>query len=265
MLLSVLGLGVGAYLTVGAGLYLAQRQLLYRPDTTRVDPATIGLDVREVVIERPDGARLIAWRAKAAPGKPTLLYFHGNGGNLAGRHERIALYRSAGYGVFMLSYRGYSGSTGSPSEAANVADALAAYDLLAAEGVAPRDIVLYGESLGTGVAVQVASTRAVGGVILDAPYTAIVDIAAAHYFWLPVHALMQDRYDSLSRIADIKAPLLVLHGARDTIVPLAMGQAVFAAAKEPKQMHVFPQAGHLFHTEFGSFEVIRAFVDGLER
>ena len=113
----------GLYLMAGVALYAGQRRLLYPADPTRVVPAAIGLDVTEIVLATPDGERLVAWHAKAAPGQPTLLYFHGNGGNLAGRRDRIALYRGAGYGVLMLAYRGYSGSTGHPTEANNIDDA----------------------------------------------------------------------------------------------------------------------------------------------
>lgn len=252
-----------AYGLVAVGMYAGQRNLLYRPDPTRVDPRSLGLDVSERVLGTTDGERIVTWYAKAAPGKPTLLYFHGNGGNLAGRSERVALYRSAGYGLLMMSYRGYSGSSGSPSEEANAADAAMAYRQLIADGVSPSSIVVYGESLGTGVTTRLADGHPVGGVILDAPYTAIVDVAAAHYPWLPVRWLLSDRYESLSHVGRINAPLLILHGARDDIVPVAMGEAMFKAAAEPKMIKIFPEAGHLFHTQFGSFDVIRAFVDGL--
>ena len=127
--------------------------------------------------------------ATAAPGQPTLLYFHGNGGALEVRAERIAKYLDRGRGLFMMSYRGYSGSTGSPSEAANVADAKLAYEALIEDGVSPDDIILYGELLGTGVAIEVAAEKKVAGVILDSPFTSIVERAAQLYPWLPVRPL----------------------------------------------------------------------------
>lgn len=253
----------GLYLMAGVALYAGQRRLLYPGDPTRVAPASIGLDVAEIELATPDGERLVAWYAEPAPGQPTLLYFHGNGGNLAGRRDRILLYRDAGYGLLMLAYRGYSGSTGRPSETSNVADAKLAYRWLRERGVEAEKIVIYGESLGTGIAVQVAAAEPIRGLILDAPYTSIADTAQRHYPWMWVRPFILDRYDSLSLIGQVKVPLLVLHGARDRIVPLDMGEALFAAANEPKKMVVFPEAGHLFHTEFGSFDVIREFIAGL--
>ncbi|MEZ5923139.1 MAG: alpha/beta hydrolase [Hyphomicrobiaceae bacterium] len=254
----------GFYLVAGLALYAGQRRLMYPADPTRVAPARIGLDVSEVELQTHDGERLVAWHAKARPGKPTLLYFHGNGGNLAGRSDRIGLYRREGYGLLMMAYRGYSGSTGRPSEAGNVADARLAYRWLREAGVTGDQIVLYGESLGTGVAVQLAASEPVKGMILDAPYTSIADVAQRHYPWMWVRPFVLDRYDSIGIIPTVHVPLLVLHGARDRIVPVDMGEAVFAAANEPKRIVVFPEAGHLFHTEFGSFDVIREFIAGLD-
>jgi hypothetical protein len=253
----------GLYLAAGVALYAAQRRLMYPADPTRIPPTSIGLDVIEIEIETPDGERLVAWHAAAAPAMPTLLYFPGNGGNLADRRDRIALYRSEGYGLLMTAYRSYGGSTGRPSEENNVADARLAYRWLRARGVMPGEIVLYGESLGTGVAVQVAATEQVRGMILDAPFTSIADVAQRQYPWIWVRPFLRDRYDSIDAIAKIRVPLLVLHGARDRIVPVDLGRALFARANEPKRLVVFPEAGHLYHTEFGSFDVIRDFIRGL--
>ena len=152
--------------------------------------------VEERTIETPDGERVVAWYGRARPGRPTLLYFHGNGGSLAIRAPRIARFMDEGWGVYMMTYRGYGGSTGSPSEAANVADARLAYAALVKEGVPPRSIVVYGESLGSGIAVRIAAELPVGGVILDAPYTSIVDVAAQAYPFLPVRLFLIDRYET---------------------------------------------------------------------
>ena len=147
------------------------------------------------MLKTPDGARLVAWYGKAKPGQPTLLYFHGNAGSLAVRAERIRRFMDEGWGVYMMTYRGYGGSTGSPSETANVADARLAYGALVQEGVDPASIILYGESLGTGVAVRLATERPAGGLILDAPYTSIVEVAAQAYPFLPVRYFLKDRYE----------------------------------------------------------------------
>jgi len=235
--------------------YLGQRQLMYFPDRSRIEPAKAGLRaVQERVLKTSDGERIIAWYGKARPGQPTLLYFHGNAGGLAIRAERIQDYMAEGWGVYMMSYRGYSGSTGSASEVHNVADAHLAYDALVAEGVAPRSIIVFGESLGTGVAVRLAADRKVAGIILDAPYTSAVDIGAAAYPFLPVRVLLTDRYETTRHIAKVKAPLLVLHGALDQVIPVAMGREVARLANEPKRLVIFPDG---YHTVDGE-EPIRA-------
>lgn len=247
-------------------LWVFQRRLIYFPDPTRHPPASLGLaGVEEVVLNRPNGVRIVNWYSTAQPSRPTLLYFHGNGGNLAARAERIELYRESGLGVFMMSYRGYSGSTGTPSEAANVGDALAAFDELVRRGVPENAIILYGESLGSGVAVQVAGARRVAGIILDAPFTSLADVGARVYPFLPVRYAIADTYDSKSRIADIAGPLLIVHGEQDQVVPHDMGRALFDAARQPKTFASIPEAGHSDHYAYGSFKLIHDWIAQMPR
>lgn len=240
---------------------ILQRKLMYFPDPTYYTPAQAGLaDVSERVIETADKARVLAWFARAKPERPTLLYFHGNAGGLETRNERIRKYMARGLGVFMMTYRGFGGSSGTPSETANVSDGLLAYDALVAAGVAASDILVYGESLGTGVAVQVAAARPVGGLVLDAPYTSMVDLAALHYPLIPGRWFMTDRYETRRHIAGVTAPLLILHGEADTIIPVEMGRAVFDLAAAPKVIKTFPGAGHSDHYLYGSYEALYAWI-----
>jgi uncharacterized protein len=252
------------YLIVLAGMYFGQRRLLYFPDPTRTAPQTIGLQgVTERIIDTQDGQKIIAWHGPAKPGQPTLLYFHGNGGSLVGRSRLMAKYLARGRGILMMSYRGYSGSSGTPTEADNIADAKLAYEVLARDGVKPADIIFYGESLGTGVAVQVARDKPAAGIILDSPYTAVVDRAAELYPWIPVRLLAQDRYESRRHIPELQTPLLILHGEADQVIPVAMGRQLFALAREPKEIVTIPGAGHNNHDLFGSFEAINSWIDRL--
>jgi uncharacterized protein len=247
---------VGYLLLVGA-VWMLQRKLLYFPSPQRVLPADAGLEgVTEKVLKTLDGQHIITWVGQPKPGFPTVLYFHGNGGDLSGRAARMARYLDQGYGMTMMSYRSFSGSTGSPSERANVADALLAFDTLVAGGMTPNKIIVYGESLGSGVATQVAAARPVGGIILDAPYTSTVDVGATTYWFLPVRLLMSDRYETIRHIKKVTAPLLVVHGERDAVIPVAMGRAVHAAALSRKEIATFPAAGHHDHSEYGSYDVI---------
>lgn len=255
----------GLYLVIAVGMFVAQRQLMYLPDAGRTDPKAEGLmDVEERHLsDGPGYADVIAWYGRAKPGQPTLLYFHGNAGSLATRSERIRKYMARGRGMYMMSYRGYSGSSGKPSETANVADARRAYDDLVSLGVAPRDIIVYGESLGSGVAVQVAAEKAISGLILDAPYTSMAKLAASKYRWLPVEPMLLDRYESDKHIGKVRAPLLIIHGEKDETIPVAMGRGLFDLASEPKRMVTFPNAGHADHFMYGSYDAINTWIDAL--
>jgi len=252
------------YAIVAVAAFILQRRLMYFPDPERVSPASFNLPgVSERIIDAPDGARLISWHAKAAPGQPTILYFHGNAGNLASRAERIRRYISRGYGVLFMSYRGYSGSTGGPSERNNVADAQLAYNALKADGLAPEEIIVYGESLGSGVAVQLAASNEIAGLVLDAPYTTIVDVAALEYPYLPVRPFVFDRYETVRYLPRVTAPLLVLHGEADRVIPVAMGRAVYNAANAPKEIVTFPRAGHSDHHIHGSYDEMFRWIDAV--
>ena len=252
------------YAIVAVAAFILQRRLMYFPDPERVSPASFNLPgVSERIIDAPDGARLISWHAKAAPGQPTILYFHGNAGNLASRAERIRRYISRGYGVLFMSYRGYSGSTGRPSERNNVADAQLAYNALIADGLAPEEIIVYGESLGSGVAVQLAASNEIAGLVLDAPYTTIVDVAALEYPYLPVRPFVFDRYETVRYLPRVTAPLLVLHGEADRVIPVEMGRAVYNAANAPKEIVTFPRAGHSDHHIHGSYDEMFRWIDAV--
>jgi uncharacterized protein len=239
------------------GTQAIQKQLLYFPDTRRATPQEVDLlDVSEREIVMADGTRVLTWWGAAKPGRPTLLYFHGNGGSFVTRSERIRKYMAHGYGMVMMTYRGFGGSVGVPSEKANVADALAIYDAVRASGIPASEIVIYGESLGTGVAVQVAAQRDVAAVILDAPYTSIVDLATLHYPYLPARWLMTDRYETLKFAGRVTAPVLIVHGEADDIIPVEMSRQVAAALKGPVKVATFPGAGHSDHYLFGSYDTI---------
>ena len=252
---------VAVYLAVLVLVTINQRALLYFPDKKRTNPATLSVArISEHIIDTPDGAKVICWYLQAASGKPTLLYFHGNGQGLLNRTERFVRYSNVGIGLFMVSYRGYSGGTGVPTEANNIADADLAWNTLVKLGVDPKDIVLYGESLGSGVAIQTAVKHPPRALVLEAPYSSIVDVASWRFPILPVRQLMRDRYDSISYIGQVRAPLLILHGERDGIVPIRFGRKLFAAANEPKRFIAYPKAGHMDCYLYGCFDAIVDFV-----
>lgn len=231
------------YAALVGTLFALQRDLQYFP--TREDPApeTLGLDgVERLTLPTPDGETLVLWHAPAAPGRPTVLFLHGNGGSIAHRAGRLAFYQARGFGAAFLSWRGYGGSTGTPHEPGLITDAETALAHLTTQGADP--IILVAESLGTGVAVQLAARHPVGALILEAPYTAAVDVAARAYPFVPVRWLMQDQFRSRDYIARVHAPLLILHGKRDAVIPFAFGQTLFDLANEPKTLMSLGPVGH---------------------
>ncbi len=234
-----------AYAGVLLAMYLLQRGLQYHPEDKGLTPADVGLsDVEVNLLDTPDGERIVTWYVPAKPGRPTIIYFHGNAGEIGDRPKRFQYYAAHGFGVLYVSYRGFGGSTGNISEKGFLTDAITSYDWLRRKGVAPEQIALLGESLGTGVAVQLAARKPVGAVALEAPYTSTADIAAAIYWWLPVRLLMKDQFRSLDHIGAVTAPLLMIHGEDDTLIPVNYGRALFAAANEPKELVIVTGFGH---------------------
>ena len=256
-LIITLLVGYAAIVTLA---YFAQRSLMYFPERTRTAPAAAGFpQAEEVELTTSDRERVIAWHVPPRGDKPVVLYFHGNGGSLKWRAERFARIVADGTGLLALSYRGYGGSTGRPSEAGLLRDAEAAYAFATARNPAER-LALYGESLGTGVAVALAAEHKVGKVILEAPFTSAVEIGAAAYPFLPVRLLMHDQFRSDERIARVTAPVLVLHGARDTIVPISHGERLYALIAAPKKFVRFAEGYHGDLDQYGAQAAVHDFL-----
>jgi len=255
---------LGGYAAIVAFFYLAQAALLYPAGREKIGARQAGLpDFEDVTLTTEDGETIVGWYKPAAPGRATLLYFHGNGGSLLNRRDRAVMLTEGGRGLLIVSYRGYSGSTGTPTEAGLRIDARTAYAWLAARAPAER-LVLYGESLGSGVAVRLATEKPVAGLILDAPFTSAADVAGHHYWYLPVW-LLRDQYRSIDRIHELKVPLLVIHGDRDGVIPIALGRRLFAAAPEPKRFVTLPGVDHVSALEAGGLGPVRAFLQAVER
>jgi fermentation-respiration switch protein FrsA (DUF1100 family) len=215
-----------------AALATFQRSLIYHPDLEEVAPNFPNTEA--VRIETEDRESLVAWYRAPQPGQPIFLFFDGNGGRpqiWEGRWRRIA---ETGAGFLAVYYRGYAGSTGRPSERGLHLDARAGYDWLIARGYQPRDIVIHGFSLGSGVATRLASERPARALILEAPFTGVDDVVGAYL--TPASAfLVQDSFRSRDWIGDVHMPVLIVHGDRDTVIPFAQGERLFELANDPKQ------------------------------
>ena len=251
-----------AYIALTAVVYVAQRSLMYFPDTAHVLPAAAGLpEAEEVPLTAADGVRIAAWHVPPRDGKPVILYFHGNGGALRFRVTRFRRLIADGIGLVALEYRGYGGSGGSPNEQGLIADAQAAYHFAAAQ-YPPQQLVLWGESLGSGVAIAVAAERPVGRVILEAPFTSAVALGARHYWYLPVRLLMKDQFRSDLRIGKVKAPVMIMHGVNDRVVPYVMGEQLFELANKPKHFVRFLDGGHEDLDDNGGLDAVARFLAG---
>ncbi|HET8973479.1 MAG TPA: alpha/beta hydrolase [Pseudolabrys sp.] len=262
---SLIILAILVYCGVLALMYVFQRSLMYFPDRARTPPAAAGFpQAEEVTLTSSDGERLVAWHVPPRDAKPVVIYFQGNAGALNLRTDRFRWLTGDGFGLIALSYRGYGGSTGKPTEAGMLLDAAAAYDFAAARYPAGR-IVLWGESLGTGVAIALAAERQTGGIILDSPFTSAADIGASAYPFVPVRWFIKDSFRSDERIGRVKAPLLVLHGEMDPIIPVRFGERLFALANEPKRMVRFSSGGHVNLDDHGAPDAVRVFLNGLPR
>jgi fermentation-respiration switch protein FrsA (DUF1100 family) len=260
---SLMVLVIMAYVGVLALMYVFQRSLMYFPDRARTPPAAAGLpQAEEVLLTSDDGEKLIAWHVVPRAAKPVVIYLHGNGGALNLRTNRFRWLTADGSGLLALSYRGYGGSTGKPSESGLLLDAAAAYEFAAAR-YPPERIVLWGESLGTGVAVALAAERRTAGLILDAPFTSAAAVGAAAYPFVPVRWLIKDAFRSDERIARVRVPLLVLHGEQDRIVPVTFGEKLFRLANEPKRMVRLPRGGHVDLDDHGAPAAVKAFLKGI--
>ena len=252
---------IGAYAFICFCGFLLHRYFVYMPDRRRLTPAEAGLScVQEITIRTRDGVNLIAWYAQAKRNKPTLLYFTGNGGCAATRAQKVARIQACGYGVFILNYRRYGGSGGWPTERNNIADAVAAYDRLLSLGVARKDIVAYGELLGTSVATRLSLQRPVQALVLEAPFTSVVDVGMLSWGFLPLRYIMVDQYRTIDHIAEVRVPLLVVHGARDRVIPVGQARHLYNKARNPKRLVILPRGDHNDLYDRGAWEKIDAYL-----
>jgi fermentation-respiration switch protein FrsA (DUF1100 family) len=242
-------------------LFFVQRSMVFPiPQTARTSPDAAGFPAAEEhILTTADNEKVIVWHVPARPGHPVVLYFHGNGDFLAGFFGRFRQIIADGTGVVALSYRGYAGSSGQPSEWGLSQDAAAAYAFTTARYSAEK-IVAWGFSLGTGVAVTLAAEQPVGKLILEAPYTSLADVAASLFPIFPLRLVMKDQFRSDERIARVAAPLLIMHGERDATIPIIFGERLFALAHEPKQFVRFPEGDHNNLDDYGAAGMARDFI-----
>lgn len=256
------GIAVLAYLILVLALYLAQRAFLYHPNGGTPHPAGAGLSGIEIVRPKShDGLDLFAWWLPPRDAQaPIFLYFHGNAGSLDDRADKFRRLQERGVGMLMATYRYNAGTGGKPSEEALIADGRALLDWLGDRGFEDRQVVLYGESLGSGIAVALAAEARGAAVIVEGAYDSIADVAQKVYWYVPARRLVKDSFDSVSRIGRSTKPILVAHGTRDDIIGIDHARRLFDAANEPKTFLEMEEGGHVDLYDFGMQEHVDRFL-----
>ena len=236
---------IGGYVLLVAGLYFFQEKLVYFPSGAIVaTPASLGLDYEEVGITTEDGVRLHGWFIPANESKATVLFFHGNGGNISFRMETIRILHSLGSNLLLFDYRGYGKSDGAPGEQGTYKDATAVWKYLTKErGIPANDIVLMGRSLGGAIASWLAEKESPRCLILESSFTSLADVGAEVYPFIPVRMLSRIQYPTIERLKNIRCPVLIVHSPQDAIIPFHHGEQLFAAA-HPRKEFLRISGGH---------------------
>ena len=267
-MLKVFLMGAAIYGLLCLAVFLFQSRLVYFPvRALAATPAALGLRYEDVYLATDSGTRVHGWYLPGAEDGRTLLFLHGNAGNISHRLESLRIFNRLDLNVLIIDYSGYGESSGKPSEQQTYDDAMAAWRYLTDDlGVAPGRIVVFGRSLGGGVAAWLATREAPGALILESTFTSVPELARKYYPFLPVGWLARIRYDNGSRIATLRCPLLVAHSRDDTLVPIDHGRALFAAAPEPKaflEFHGDHNAGFVLSGQIYTLGLAR-FIDGLD-
>jgi len=243
-------------------LFFYQRKLLYHPgENNYLDDASLNHNIEKVYISSDQ--KLVAWYFKKNPKYKTLLFFHGNAGKIDNRIYKLNEFSKLDINYLIFAYRGFSGNEGKPSEKGLYKDARAVKYWLNLNNVQDNEIILYGESLGGAIAVDLAKEFDFSGIILESPFTSMIDMAKKYYPYLPVKFLLKDKYESKNKIKNLKSPILVLHGRKDKIVPFYMGEKIFEMANNPKFKYFTDLDDHMMDFNDKLINEIDSFIENL--
>jgi uncharacterized protein len=252
------------YLSVLVCLFIFQRNLLYHPNENNYYGDKLKVDIEEVQIKTSDNINLLGWFHKKDLNKfKTIVYFHGNAGKLENRIHKLNHFKDIDINFLIISWRGFSGNSGKPTEQGLYKDGKSAIDWLKKMGLAEKDIILYGESLGTGIATQIAQNKKFAGLILETPFTSMVDAAKNAYPYIPVGLLLKDRYENDKKIKNINIPVLIMHGEKDQIVPFKMGKKIYEMANQPKYSYFTKYDNHMMEYDEKLVFVLNSFMKSL--
>ena len=252
------------YLSVLVFLFFFQRSLLYHPNINNYFNDNLKVDIKKVQIRTSDNISLLGWFHEKDLNKfKTIVYFHGNAGKLENRIHKLNHFKDMNVNFLIISWRGFSGNSGKPSEQGLYKDGKSAIDWLKKIGLAEKDIILYGESLGTGIATQIAQNKKFAGLILETPFTSMVDAAKNVYPYIPVGLLLKDKYENEKKIKNINIPVLVLHGEADKIVPFKMGKKIYEIANQPKYSYYTKYDNHMMEYDQKLVSALNSFIKSL--
>ncbi|WP_020591917.1 alpha/beta hydrolase [Kiloniella laminariae] len=254
---------VTVYVGLMVVMYLLQPFLLYPGASPREEPEFYGVEgMEKVSLTMDDGISLTHWfKAPTRPGYPVVLAFHGNAGHTGDRLPKLKYLLEMGFGLLQVEYRGYAGHKGRPSETAFKADGLKAMSWLLEQGYSEQQIITYGESLGTGMAIWLAARFQVQAVILEAPYSSIAEVAQAKYWYLPAKWLLRDKWRSDLAIRDVRAPLFIFHGEKDELIPVELSRRLLSLAPGEKQSAFFQEGYHMDLYDHGAEKNVRNFLE----
>ena len=255
---------VAIYLIVLIFLFFFQRNLMYHPDENNYSGDNLEVNIEKVNIKTTDNITLLGWfHNKNLKSYKTIVYFHGNAGTLENRIHKLNHFKDMDVNFLIIAWRGFSGNKGKPSEVGLYTDANSAILWLKSLGLTEKDIILYGESLGTGVATEMAQTNNFAGLVLETPFTSMVDAAKNFYPYVPVSLLLKDKYDNQKKIKNINIPVLVMHGEVDQIVPFWMGKKIYEIANQPKYSHFTKLDDHMMEYDEKLLFALKAFIKSL--
>ncbi len=245
-------------------LYFYQRNLMYHPDENNYYNDKLSVNIEKIKVQTQDGLDLLGWfHEKDIKKYKTILYFHGNAGSLENRIHKLNHFRDMNVNFLIFAWRGFSGNEGKPSETGLYEDGKSAIKWLLKKGVDEKNIVIYGESLGTGVATHLSQNKKFAGVILETPFTSMIDAAKKFYPYIPVSLLLKDKFENKNKIKNIKSPILIMHGEKDQIVPFEMGRKMFEIANEPKYSYFTKYDNHMMEYDESLVKALNSFLINL--
>ena len=245
-------------------LYFYQRNLLYHPNENNYSDDKITVNIEKVNIKTSDNINLLGWyHEKNLKEFKTLIFFHGNAGSLENRIHKLNHFKDMNVNFLIIAWRGFSGNSGEPSENGLYKDGKSAIDWLIKKGISEQKLILYGESLGTGVAVHLAQNRNFSGVILETPFTSMIDAAKTFYPYIPVKLLLKDKFENYKKIKNINSPILIMHGEADQIVPFSMGKKLYEIANKPKYSYFTKYDNHMMEYDEKLILALKSFLESL--